>query len=96
MCFLAALVILFVPSVNCFLYLNRTSSDDSAAATVTVKYIHDVTGQCVVNVTFVTLVAISNMRIYFKINVPENQFDRGFAFRRSLKSRKFSKACSQI
>lgn len=78
MCSLNALVILLVPFASCFLYINRTSSDNSAAASVTVKYTHDVTGNCVVNVTFVTAVAITNMRIYFKISLPENHSDRDF------------------
>lgn len=75
---LTALVILLVTSANCFLYLNRTLSDNSAFATVIVKYTHDATKDCVVNATFVTSAAISNMRIYFKLSIAENQFDRDF------------------
>lgn len=72
-------VIFSAPLANCFLHVNHTIVEsDPAIANATVDYIHDATRNCVVNATFFTFVSITSMRIYFKINVAEDQFDREF------------------
>lgn len=74
-----ALVIFVSPNTNGFLHLNRTAVDfDPALTNVSADYTHDATANCVLNVTFLTFVTITNMRIYFKMNLAEDQFDRDF------------------
>lgn len=68
-----------VPVASCFLYLNRTVVDfNPAFSSFSVNFGHDTTGQCVVNVTFISFVTITSLRVYFKINLAEDQFDKEF------------------
>lgn len=67
----------FVPLSTCILYINRTVVETNPAVlNLTVDVHHDTTGQCVVNETYVTLVTVTNLRIYFRINLAADQFDK--------------------
>lgn len=73
------LVLFFTPYLSCYLYIDRITADSKPAlSNVTVAYIHDATGQCIINATFETFVTITRQRIYFRINLPEDQNDRDF------------------
>lgn len=70
---------LIISSASCYLYINRTTVEcNSAIVNVNLEFFHDATGQCVINNNFTTHVTITKMRIYFKVNVAEDKFDKEF------------------
>lgn len=72
-------VALLASSASCYFYLNRTETGiNPPIANISVDFTHDATGQCIVNATFVTFVTFTKFLIYFKISLPENNFDRDF------------------
>lgn len=74
--FLCAILVL---PATCYLYLNHTEVEsNSETCNTTVDFYSDATGQCVVNGTFITFVTITKLRIYFKINIAEDQNDKEF------------------
>lgn len=73
---LAFLLAFFVPSSSCYFYLDRVKINNSTIANANVNFRHDEQGHNIINVTFLTSVAITNMRIYFKFNIQEDQNDK--------------------
>lgn len=73
------LLVLLISSASCFLYMNRTTIQTSSTIpNVTIDFFHDASGQCILNLSFTTYVAITKMRVYFKVNLAEDQFDREY------------------
>lgn len=73
---LVLLLAFFVPSSSCYFYLNRVKIKNSSVANANVNFRHNDQGHNIINVTFVTSVAITSMRIYFKFNIQEDQNDK--------------------
>lgn len=72
-------VTLLVPSVTCYFHINRTEIEKNPRiVNISVDFAHDATGQFISNGTFINLVTFTKFLIYFKISLPENQFDREF------------------
>lgn len=77
--FSTVLIIFSVFSANGFLNLNRAVVDfNPSILNVTLAYINDAHGQSYINATFTTFVTITWMKLYLKVNMAEDQYDKEY------------------